>query len=46
VEAKRVLWVKAQPDYEPLFSILDVSALTLNSGIGQSVKMQMGASVT
>ncbi len=21
--AKRVLWVKARPDYEPLFSILD-----------------------
>jgi hypothetical protein len=23
VEIKRVLWVKARPDYEPLFSILD-----------------------
>ena len=23
VAAKRVLWVKARPDYEPLFSILD-----------------------
>jgi hypothetical protein len=23
VVAKRVLWVKAPPDYEPLFSILD-----------------------
>jgi hypothetical protein len=25
VEIKRVLWVKARPDYEPLFSILDGS---------------------
>ena len=23
VAAKRILWVKARPDYEPLFSILD-----------------------
>ena len=27
VMIKRVLWLKARPDYEPLFSILDVLCL-------------------
>ena len=36
VAAKRVLWVKVRPDYEPLFSILD--GLRSDGERGYSIK--------